>query len=183
MIALGFLWFFNSFKSGISNFKVNKNITSPTFTLLKSYDVDSKSIKHIYHFDLYRIKSIEELLDIGFEEYLYIDNSILKNLEESFNIYSSSIAIGKSIIVPPSEIDGLNKRISRLILDNNDNNNQNLFNEGNYENPFAKQPYSINNSQENSEASKVDKSNKKVIIIISIILIITVEMKIAKKNM
>ena len=85
----------------------------------------------------------------------------LKNLEESFNIYSSSIAIGKSIIVPPSEIDGLNKRISRLILDNNDNNNQNLFNEGNYENPFAKQPYSINNSQENSEASKVDKSNKK----------------------
>ena len=76
----------------------------------------------------------------------------LKNLEESFNIYSSSIAIGKSIIVPPSEIDGLNKRISRLILDNNDNNNQNLFNE---------QPYSINNSQENSEASKVDKSNKK----------------------
>ena len=58
-------------------FKVNKNITSPTFTLLKSYDVDSKSIKHIYHFDLYRIKSIEELLDIGFEEYLYIDNSIL----------------------------------------------------------------------------------------------------------
>ena len=62
----------------------------------------------------------------------------LKNLEESFNIYSSSIAIGKSIIVPSSEIDGLNKRISRLILDNNDNN-----------------------SQENSEASKVDKSNKK----------------------
>ena len=62
----------------------------------------------------------------------------LKNLEESFNIYSSSIAIGKSIIVPPSEIDGLNKRISRLILDNNDNN-----------------------SQENSEASKVDKNNKK----------------------
>ena len=58
-------------------FKVNKNITSPTFTLLKSYDVDSKSIKHIYHFDLYRIKSIEELFDIGFEEYLYIDNSIL----------------------------------------------------------------------------------------------------------
>ena len=73
----------------------------------------------------------------------------LKNLEESFNIYSSSIAIGKSIYVPSSEIDGLNKRISRLILDNNDNNNQNLFNEG------------INNSQENSEASKVDKSNKK----------------------
>ena len=62
----------------------------------------------------------------------------LKNLEESFNIYSSSIAIGKSIYVPSSEIDGLNKRISRLILDNNDNN-----------------------SQENSEASKVDKSNKK----------------------
>ena len=56
---------------------VNENITSPTFTILKSYKSNNKTISKIHHFDLYRIKSINELYNIGFEEYLYDKNSIV----------------------------------------------------------------------------------------------------------
>ena len=40
-------------------------VASPTFTLVHEYSGD----KTVYHFDLYRLESEEELYDIGFEEY------------------------------------------------------------------------------------------------------------------
>ncbi len=46
------------------------DVTSPTFTIVNSYHVKNQTI---YHFDFYRIKSIEELYGIGIEEYLYSD--------------------------------------------------------------------------------------------------------------
>ena len=42
-------------------------VQSPTFGLVNEY---SMPIGHIYHFDFYRINSINEALDIGLEEYL-----------------------------------------------------------------------------------------------------------------
>ncbi len=43
-------------------------VNSPTFSIVNEYKtLQSKSI---YHFDLYRIKSPVELLDIGYEEYI-----------------------------------------------------------------------------------------------------------------
>ena len=57
-------------------FNVKENITSPTFTILKSYDINHKSIKKIHHFDLYRIKNIDELINIGFDEYINDKKSI-----------------------------------------------------------------------------------------------------------
>ncbi len=41
---------------------------SPTFSLVNEYLTHEG--EPLYHFDLYRLKSPEELLDIGFEEYL-----------------------------------------------------------------------------------------------------------------
>ena len=43
----------------------DKRVSSPTFTLVHEYAGD----KTLYHFDLYRLESEEELFDIGFEEY------------------------------------------------------------------------------------------------------------------
>ena len=40
-------------------------VTSPTFTLLNTYD----SKFPIYHFDMYRLTSAEEAATVGFEEY------------------------------------------------------------------------------------------------------------------
>ena len=40
-------------------------VTSPTFTLLNSYNAKFP----IYHFDMYRLSSAEEAMNVGFEEY------------------------------------------------------------------------------------------------------------------
>lgn len=42
-------------------------VSSPTFSIVNRYDTESGPF---YHFDLYRIEDIEELYDIGFEEYI-----------------------------------------------------------------------------------------------------------------
>ena len=57
-------------------FGVNSEVISPTFNILKEYNVDKFSIKRIFHFDLYRIKDLNDLYNIGFEDYLYDDNAI-----------------------------------------------------------------------------------------------------------
>jgi len=44
------------------------NVSSPTFSLVNEY---SGAEGTAYHFDLYRIKKLDEILDIGMEEYLY----------------------------------------------------------------------------------------------------------------
>lgn len=58
-------------------FNVEEEMTSPTFTILKSYNTDNNKIAKIHHFDLYRIKDLNALIDIGFEECLYDNNSIV----------------------------------------------------------------------------------------------------------
>lgn len=47
-------------------------ITSPTFALVNEYSASSG--ERIFHFDFYRIKTIEEALDIGFDDYIYSGN-------------------------------------------------------------------------------------------------------------
>lgn len=42
--------------------------SSPTFSLVNEYETNKK-VK-VYHFDLYRLESLREALDIGIEEYL-----------------------------------------------------------------------------------------------------------------
>ena len=43
-------------------------ITSPTFAIVNEYTGRSKAI---YHFDFYRIKKLEEVYDMGYEDYFY----------------------------------------------------------------------------------------------------------------
>lgn len=46
------------------------DFSSPTYSLVNEYEVKQGKSK-IYHLDLYRLKNIDEALDIGIEEYLY----------------------------------------------------------------------------------------------------------------
>jgi len=51
---------------------VQQPVTSPTFSLANEYhylDPDGQ-VRYVYHLDLYRLKRLEEALDIGIEEYL-----------------------------------------------------------------------------------------------------------------
>lgn len=44
-------------------------VNSPTFAIVNVYE--DREGEEIYHFDCYRLKSIQEALDFGAEEYLY----------------------------------------------------------------------------------------------------------------
>ena len=44
-------------------------VTSPTFALVNQYYTASRET--VYHFDFYRINSINEAFDMGYEEYFY----------------------------------------------------------------------------------------------------------------
>ena len=45
-------------------------INSPTFAIINEYRSDTTG-ELIYHFDFYRIKKIEEVYDLGYEDYFY----------------------------------------------------------------------------------------------------------------
>ena len=64
-------------------------VTSPTFTILNIYE---NATLPIYHFDMYRLSSIEEAESLGFEE--YFDT---KNLD------------GISLVEWPEQVEGLIK--------------------------------------------------------------------------
>jgi tRNA threonylcarbamoyladenosine biosynthesis protein TsaE len=48
-------------------------ITSPTFAIVNEYSLPNreKSEGALYHFDFYRIKKLEEVYDMGYEDYFY----------------------------------------------------------------------------------------------------------------
>ena len=48
--------------------EVQNEVSSPTFSLVNEYE---SKVGPVYHFDLYRIQSEEELYDIGYEDYFY----------------------------------------------------------------------------------------------------------------
>lgn len=47
---------------------VDDVITSPTFAIINEYSGKNETI---YHFDFYRIKKLEEVYDMGYEDYFY----------------------------------------------------------------------------------------------------------------
>lgn len=49
---------------------VNDVITSPTFAIVNEYRSDETG-ELIYHFDFYRIKKLDEVYDMGYEDYFY----------------------------------------------------------------------------------------------------------------
>jgi tRNA threonylcarbamoyladenosine biosynthesis protein TsaE len=49
------------------------NVSSPSFSIINEYH----NGKNIIHFDFYRVKKIEELYDIGFEDYLLNDEAVI----------------------------------------------------------------------------------------------------------
>jgi tRNA threonylcarbamoyladenosine biosynthesis protein TsaE len=47
--------------------KIKNHVTSPTFNIIKEY----AGLLPLYHFDVYRFKSAEQLIELGYEEYFF----------------------------------------------------------------------------------------------------------------
>jgi tRNA threonylcarbamoyladenosine biosynthesis protein TsaE len=52
--------------------QVSDPTNSPSFAIVNEYNT-TKGLK-LYHFDFYRLKKLEEVYDIGYEEYFYSGN-------------------------------------------------------------------------------------------------------------
>lgn len=63
--------FSQGFASGLG---IRDQVNSPTFTILQVYD-DGRL--PLYHFDVYRIGDVEEMFEIGWEEYAFSDGVCL----------------------------------------------------------------------------------------------------------
>lgn len=55
---------------GIARTKIN----SPSFVLLRQY---TQARLPFYHFDLYRLKKPQDILSLGYEEYLYAEGAVV----------------------------------------------------------------------------------------------------------
>lgn len=57
------------FTKGVCEFfGVEDVVNSPTFTIVNEYESSSGTV--LYHFDMYRLEEPEELIEIGFDDYL-----------------------------------------------------------------------------------------------------------------
>ena len=48
---------------------VEDTVASPTFSIVNEYRANTGEL--VYHFDFYRIKKLEEVYDMGYEDYFY----------------------------------------------------------------------------------------------------------------
>jgi tRNA threonylcarbamoyladenosine biosynthesis protein TsaE len=62
-------------KSMLRQLGVKDPITSPTFTYLCCYF--TQEMQRVYHFDLYRIETIEQFNAMGFDEYIYEPGALI----------------------------------------------------------------------------------------------------------
>ena len=77
-LGAGKTHFTKGFALGI---QCKSQVTSPTFSLLHEYREGSSCL---YHFDLYRLKSEMELIEIGWEDYLEIDGICIVEWADKF---------------------------------------------------------------------------------------------------
>ena len=70
-LGVGKTVFTQGFEDGLG---VDEPICSPTFTIIQEY---TQGRLPLYHFDVYRLGSCEEMDEIGYEEYFYSDGVCL----------------------------------------------------------------------------------------------------------
>lgn len=81
---------------------VEDSVTSPTFALVNQYE--GRGGRRIYHFDFYRIDRIEEVYDLGYEEYFYSGDLCLVEWPEKIEALLPADAVEVRIrVVSPTE--------------------------------------------------------------------------------
>ena len=64
-LGVGKTVFAKGFAAGLG---ITEPVSSPTFTILQQYD---QGLMPLYHFDVYRIGTAEEMEEIGYEDFFY----------------------------------------------------------------------------------------------------------------
>lgn len=93
-LGVGKTVFTQGFAKGLG---IEEHVNSPTFTIVQVYD-DGRL--PFYHFDVYRIGDVEEMDEIGYEDYFYGDGVCLvewANLIEEIMPTHTQITIEKDL--------------------------------------------------------------------------------------
>lgn len=85
--------FAQGFAAGLG---IRETVNSPTFTILQVYEAGRIPL---YHFDVYRIGDPEEMLEIGWEEYVYGEGVCLVEWAEMIEDLVNEIPAGKVLQV------------------------------------------------------------------------------------
>ncbi len=85
-------------------------ITSPSFAIVNEYRSERLG-KPVYHFDFYRIKKLEEVYDMGYEDYFYSDALCLVEWPE---LVEDLLPEGTAKVT----ITEMDKGTRRLVLEN-----------------------------------------------------------------
>ena len=96
-----------AFTSGFMRFFApSVRVTSPTFALVNQYEYEMEEMSEngfsgsVFHFDMYRINGEEDLLSIGFYDYLDRDDILIiewfKNIRDFFDEHTVEIDIIKT---------------------------------------------------------------------------------------
>ncbi|MBI5219530.1 MAG: tRNA (adenosine(37)-N6)-threonylcarbamoyltransferase complex ATPase subunit type 1 TsaE [Bacteroidia bacterium] len=83
-------------------------VNSPSFSIINEYK--NKTGGQVYHLDFFRIKSIEEAFDVGYEDYFYSDNYCFIEWPEKIEPLLPENTVKISIIVNTD-----NTRLLRLV--------------------------------------------------------------------
>ena len=97
--------FTKGFAKGIG---IEELVTSPTFTIMNEY---SSGKKMLYHFDMYRLSSLDEALEMGFGEYFdltKLKGAVLVEWAEN----TSGILPAKHLVVEIKKLSETEREIS-----------------------------------------------------------------------
>ena len=105
-------------KSIAKGLGIEEHITSPTFTIVNEYEGREK----LYHFDVYRISSPEEMHEIGFEEYLASDGvciiewaDMIKELLEGVELLWIEIRYTQDMQKREVEVSAVGEKYEKII--------------------------------------------------------------------
>ena len=94
-LGVGKTVFTQGFAKGLG---IREPVNSPTFTIIQEYEVGRLPL---YHFDVYRIEDVEEMEEIGYEDYFYGEGVCLiewaKLIEEIIPEHHIQVEIKKDL--------------------------------------------------------------------------------------
>src|SRR3989338_10671522 len=64
-LGAGKTTFLQGFAKGLG---IKEIVNSPTFVIMKKFELKNNEFKYFYHFDCYRLNNYEEILHLGFKE-------------------------------------------------------------------------------------------------------------------
>ena len=78
-----------AFVRGFASIFGIKNVKSPTYTVVNEY----RGTRNVYHFDMYRIESEDDLYSIGFDDYLASEGYCISEWSENITDFVPTDAI------------------------------------------------------------------------------------------